>query len=108
MNLFWDTWAGKIPVVSRVMDDCGAYEGDDMAMIYEEGLADAYAGMNRFTTEKSAVQYQDTVRNKTQRGTDENEHATRDTRGAPEQRFYQNRRLSEDDIYGRKKGYARI
>ena len=33
------------------------------------------------------MQYQDVVRDQTQRGTNENERATRDTRGAPEQRF---------------------
>ncbi len=70
-----------------ILDYRGAYEGDDMELIYEEVLADAYAGMNRFATVKSAVQYQDTVRSQTQRGTDENKRATRDTRGAPEQRF---------------------
>ena len=70
-----------------LLDYRGAYEGDDMELIYEEVLADAYAGMNRFATVKSAVQYQDTVRDQTRRGTDENERATRDTRGAPEKRF---------------------
>ncbi|MGM9562459.1 MAG: hypothetical protein ACI3VQ_00085 [Faecousia sp.] len=70
-----------------LLDYRGAYEGDDMELIYEEVLADAYAGMNRFATVKSAVQYQDIVRSQTQRGTDENKRATRDTRGAPEQRF---------------------
>ena len=65
----------------------GAYEGDKTEDIYEELLADAYAGMNRFAQEKSAVQYQDVVRDQTQRGTNENESATRDTRGAPESKF---------------------
>ena len=65
----------------------GAYEGDRIEDIYEEILADAYAGMNRFATEESAVQYQDVVRDQTQRGTDENERATRDTRGAPESKY---------------------
>ena len=74
-------------VQQYLLDYRGAYEGDDMEMIYEEVLADAYAGMNRFATVKSAVQYQDTVRSQTQRGTDENKRATRDTRGAPEQKF---------------------
>ena len=70
-----------------ILDYRGAYEGDDMELIYEEVLADAYAGMNRFATVKSAVQYQDTVRNQTQRGTDENKRATRDTRGAPGEKY---------------------
>lgn len=65
----------------------GVYDNESIEDIYEELLADAYAGMNRFETVKSAVQYQDTVRSQTQRGTDENKRATRDTRGAPEQRF---------------------
>lgn len=65
----------------------GVYDNESIEDIYEELLADAYAGMNRFATVKSAVQYQDTVRDQTQRGTDENERAMRDTRGAPEGKF---------------------
>lgn len=74
-------------VEQYLKDYRGAYEGNKTEDIYEELLADAYAGMNRFAQEKSAVQYQDVVRDQTQRGTNENERATRDTRGAPEQRF---------------------
>ncbi|MGM9523707.1 MAG: hypothetical protein ACI3VU_04770 [Faecousia sp.] len=76
----------------------GAYEGIKIEDIDEELPADAYAGINRFAKEKSAVQYQDVVRDQIQRGRSENERATRDTRGAPEQRFfieYQNKRLSK-------------
>lgn len=65
----------------------GVYDNESIEDIYEELLADAYAGMNRFATVKSAAQYQDTVRDQTQRGTDENERAMRDTRGAPGSRF---------------------
>ena len=75
-------------IVEQYLKDYrGAYEGDKTEDIYEELLADAYAGMNRFAKEKSAVQYQDVVRDQIQRGTSENERATRDTRGAPESRF---------------------
>lgn len=74
-------------VEQYLKDYRGAYEGDETEDIYEELLADAYAGMNRFAQEKSAVQYQDVVRDQTQRGTNENERAMRDTRGAPESRF---------------------
>ena len=75
-------------IVEQYLEDYrGAYEGDKIEDIYEELLADAYAGMNRFAKEKSAAQYQDVVRDQIQRGTNENERATRDTRGAPEQRF---------------------
>ena len=70
-------------VEQYLKDYRGAYEGNKTEDIYEELLADAYAGMNRFAQEKSAVQYQDIVRDQTQRGTNENESATRDTRGAP-------------------------
>ena len=40
--------------------------------------------MNRFGDTQNATQYQDVVRDQTQRGTNENERAMRDTRGAPE------------------------
>lgn len=89
-------------IVEQYLSDYrGAYEGDKIEDIYEELLADAYAGMNRFAKEKSAAQYQDVVRDQIQRGKSENERATRDTRGAPEQRFFiedQNKRLSKDDV----------
>lgn len=74
-------------VEQYLKDYRGAYEGNKTENIYEELLADAYAGMNRFAKEKSAVQYQDVVRDQIQRGTNENERATRDTRGAPEQKY---------------------
>ena len=74
-------------VEQYLKDYRGAYEGNKTEDIYEELLADAYAGMNRFAQEKSAVQYQDIVRDQTQRGTNENESATRDTRGAPVEKY---------------------
>lgn len=74
-------------VEQYLKDYRGAYEGDKTEDIYEELLADAYAGMNRFAQEKSAVQYQDVVSDQIQHGTNENERATRDTRGAPESKF---------------------
>ena len=75
-------------IVEQYLKDYrGAYEGNKTEDIYEELLADAYAGMNRFAQEKSAVQYQDIVRDQTQRGTNENESATRDTRGAPVEKY---------------------
>ena len=61
-------------IVEQYLNDYrGAYEGNMIENIYEELLADAYAGMNRFAKEKSAVQYQDVVRDQTQSGTNENE-----------------------------------
>lgn len=75
-------------VEQYLKDYRGAYEGNKKEDIYAELLADAYAGMNRFAQEKSAVQYQDVVRDQTQRGTNENERATRDTRGAGAEVFY--------------------
>ena len=74
-------------VEQYLKDYRGAYEGNKTEDIYEELLADAYAGMNRFAQEKSAVQYKDVVRDQTQRGTNENESATRDTRGAPVEKY---------------------
>ena len=86
-------------VEQYLKDYRGAYEGNKTEDIYEELLADAYAGMNRFAQEKSAVQYQDVVRDQTQRGTNENERATRDTRGAPEEKFSIERVVGEKGEY---------
>lgn len=62
----------------------GVYDNESVEDIYEELLADAYAGMNRFGDTPNATQYQQAVKENVRRGTRENERAMRDTRGAPE------------------------
>lgn len=61
----------------------GVYDNESIEDIYEELLADAYAGMNRFGDTPNATQYQQAVKENVRRGTRENERAMRDTRGAP-------------------------
>lgn len=61
----------------------GVYDNESIEDIYEELLADAYAGMNRFGDTPNATQYQQAVNENVKRGTRENELAMRDTRGAP-------------------------
>lgn len=61
----------------------GVYDNESIEDIYEELLADAYAGMNRFGDTLNATQYQQAVNENVKRGTRENERAMRDTRGAP-------------------------
>ena len=102
-------------IVEQYLEDYrGAYEGDKIEDIYEELLADAYAGMNRFAKEKSAAQYQDVVRDQIQRGTNENERATRDTRGAPESKYSIAESLKDDleavynNTFDSKSGEVRI
>ncbi len=101
-------------VEQYISDYRGAYEGDKIEDIYEEILADAYAGMNRFAKEKSAVQYQDVVRDQIQRGTNENERATRDTRGVPETKYSIAESLKDDleavynNTFDSKSGEVRI
>ena len=62
----------------------GVYDSESIEDIYEELLADAYAGMNRFGDTQNATQYQQVVKENVRRETRENERAMRDTRGAPE------------------------
>lgn len=71
----------------------GVYDNESVEDIYEELLADAYAGMNRFGDTPNATQYQQAVKENVRRGTRENERAMRDTRGAPENRY-----SLEDDV----------
>ena len=65
----------------------GVYDNESIEDIYEELLADAYAGMNRFGDTQNATQYQQAVKENVKPGTKENERAMRDTRGAPESKF---------------------
>ena len=65
----------------------GVYDNESIEDIYEELLADAYAGMNRFGDTLNATQYQQAVKENVKQGTKENERAMRDTRGAPESKF---------------------
>ena len=67
----------------------GVYDNESVEDIYEELLADAYSGMNRFGDTQNATQYQKAVKENVRSETRENERAMRDTRGAPEkQKFY--------------------
>ncbi|MGM9558155.1 MAG: hypothetical protein ACI3VP_07855, partial [Oscillospiraceae bacterium] len=65
----------------------GVYDNESIEDIYEELLADAYAGMNRFGDTPNATQYQQVVKENVRRGTRENERAMRDTRGAQGSKF---------------------
>lgn len=65
----------------------GVYDNESIEDIYEELLADAYAGMNRFGDTQNATQYQQAVKENVRRETRENERAMRDTRGAPGRKF---------------------
>lgn len=65
----------------------GVYDNESVKDIYEELLADAYAGMNRFGDTQNATQYQQAVKENLRSETRENERAMRDTRGAPESKF---------------------
>lgn len=63
------------------------YDNESIEDIYEELLADAYAGMNRFGDTLNATQYQQAVKENVRSETRENERAMRDTRGAPGRKF---------------------
>ena len=65
----------------------GVYDNESIEDIYEELLADAYAGMNRFGDTPNATQYQQDVKENVRSETRENERAMRDTRGAPGSKF---------------------
>lgn len=65
----------------------GVYDNESIEDIYEELLADAYAGMNRFGDTLNATQYQQAVKENVRSETRENERAMRDTRGAPGRKF---------------------
>lgn len=65
----------------------GVYDNESVEDIYEELLADAYAGMNRFGGTPNATQYQQAVKENLRRETRENERAMRDARGAPGRKF---------------------
>lgn len=65
----------------------GVYDNESVEDIYEELLADAYAGMNRFGDTQNATQYQQAVKENVRSETRENERAMRDTRGAPGRKF---------------------
>ena len=65
----------------------GVYDNESVEDIYEELLADAYAGMNRFGDTLNATQYQQAVKENIKPATKENERAMRDTRGAPGRKF---------------------
>ena len=65
----------------------GVYDNESVEDIYEELLADSYAGMNRFGDTPNATQYQQAVKENVRSETRENERAMRDTRGAPGRKF---------------------
>lgn len=75
----------------------GVYDSESIEDIYEELLADAYAGMNRFGDTQNATQYQQDVKENLRSETRENERAMRDTRGAPENRYSFDEEESEDE-----------
>lgn len=75
----------------------GVYDNESIEDIYEELLADAYAGMNRFGDTQNATQYQQAVKENVRSETRENERAMRDTRGAPENRYSFDEEESEDE-----------